>query len=142
MRKTALLLTAAAVLTGLVAATRATPAPAPAGASDKWEYCEVQFTGRERPVRPPPGGAPAPAANPAAVRFIGPDGEELEAATWEEMAQKLKAPDAKTEATEAAHRVRVLNQLGSQGWELVASRTEGSTLTGNTTWTFKRKAAR
>ena len=91
-----------AFLTGLVVATRAAPAPAPAGGTaDKWEYCEVQFTTRERALRGPPGG-PAPAANPSAVRFLGPDGEEMEATTWEEMAQKLKAPDAKKEATRAS----------------------------------------
>jgi hypothetical protein len=138
MRKTALLLAALLAVTGLVVATRAAPAPAPApGAQDKWEYCELQFANRERPVRP---GA-APVANPAVVRFVGPDGDELEAANWEEMAQKLKAPDAKKEATEATHRVRVLNQLGSQGWELISTRSESS-ISGNTTMTFKRKVAR
>ena len=69
-------------------------------------------------------------------------GEELEAATWEEMAQKLKAPDPKKEATETSHRVRVLNQLGSQGWELVSNSSPASSFGGTTSWTFKRKVTK
>jgi len=61
------------------------------------------------------------------------------ASSWEDLAAKLKAPEAKSGATTvAAHRLRVLNHLGSQGWELISAGT-GSTLSP---WVFKRKVAK
>lgn len=88
-----------------------------------------------------PGGAAAQPDQPAQpvrprtrVRWVTGDGE-VEATSWEELASKLKAPEAKGTLSVAGHKVRVLNHLGNQGWELVSAGT-GST----SPWVFKRKA--
>ena len=44
-----------------------------------------------------------------------------------------------TEAAKRTAKLRVLNQLGRQGWELVAAQ---QSCTASGSWTFKRKAAR
>jgi hypothetical protein len=67
------------------------------------------------------------------VRWVTGDGE-TEADDWAALAGKLKAPAAAKGANAAAHRVKLLNHLGSQGWELVSSN-------GNL-MTFKRKLDR
>jgi hypothetical protein len=66
------------------------------------------------------------------VRWITAAGE-VEATSWEELAEKLKLPPARSGViTPAAHRLRVLNHLGGQGWELVSGGTAATSL-------FKRK---
>ena len=70
------------------------------------------------------------------VRWVNAD-EEVEATSWEDMATKLKAPPAKKDTRDAVYRVKVLNHLGSQGWELAGHTTEQ--FTGEDVWTFKRK---
>ncbi|MBI1914602.1 MAG: hypothetical protein HYS12_07670 [Planctomycetes bacterium] len=145
--------------------TQAAPAPVPGQAAkpvEKWEYAEIHYSSRifrggedglpggggrgGRGGGAPGGGAapaqPVQAAQPAlprlTVRWVTGDGELL-ASSWEELAAKLKAPEAKPGATTLiAHKLRVLNHLGSQGWEMI------STGTGSTTspWVFKRKVAK
>jgi hypothetical protein len=63
--------------------------------------------------------------------------DEVEASGWEDLATKIKAPAAKKGATPDAHRMKVLNHLGRQGWELVSHhKLDGN---GTAVWTFKRR---
>jgi hypothetical protein len=145
------------LLPAFVAAS--TAAPAPTARTERWEYAELydrsltfgprgeDLLGRlpvrgDRGDRAPRGAAdpaqpdqpPRPARPRVTVRWITADGE-IEATSWAELAATLKAPAAKADATAAAHKVRVLNHLGSQGWELI-SVGSGSAAP----WVFKRKA--
>ena len=158
---------AATLFVVCVGMTQAAPAPSQtAKPAEKWEYGEIYSSSRifrggedELPGRggrggrggfpggggaPGGGAAPAQAVQPAqpalprlAVRWVTGDGE-IVASSWEELATKLKAPEAKPSATTpVAHRLRVLNHLGSQGWELV------SVGMGTTSpWVFKRRVAK
>jgi hypothetical protein len=78
-------------------------------------------------------------ARPAqtAIRWITGD-EEVETTGWDAMATKLNAPPAKKNATEASHRLRVLNRLGAEGWEMMAHHPR-EFVAGEEVWTFKRK---
>jgi hypothetical protein len=119
----------------------AEPGPEPPAKGDRWEYCEVHYrptTARAAkqagwgkgggPGAGAPGGAGgaggaggmAQAAKAARVmvRLVTAD-DEIDASSWDDLATKLKAPAAKKGATAASHKLRVLNHLGRQGWELV-----------------------
>jgi hypothetical protein len=86
------------------------------------------------------GAGPAMAARPAqtTICWITAD-EEIETKGWDAMATKINAPPAKKNATEASHRLRVLNRLGVDGWELIAHQPRDFP-GGDEIWTFKRKA--
>ena len=125
------------------AMTRAAPAPPPsAPPPERWEYGELMYIPAGRSVRvvaPAPGGpAPPLVAGPRATWAAGE--EEVEAGTWEELAAKLKAPEGRKAESPAAPKLRVLNHLGRQGWELVAV-TQPLTASATTvsTFVFKRK---
>jgi hypothetical protein len=143
--KTALGLAAAFLLVGLFAT--AAPAPASKPNVDRWEYCEIQTTYTVTAAAAP--GAAAGGALPAraalvrvrkiAIRLVV-DGEEIETTSWEDLAAKLKAPAAKANATAAGQKLRVLNHLGKEGWELVGHNRD--TFSAADVWTFKRKAVK
>jgi hypothetical protein len=71
------------------------------------------------------------------IRWITAD-EEVETTGWDALATKMNAPAAKKGATESSHRLRVLNRLGAEGWEMVAHH-PSELSAGAETWTFKRK---
>jgi len=79
----------------------------------------------------------AVAVRRTAVRWVTAD-EEVEVTTWDALAAKVKAPAAKKNATETTHRLRVLNALGADGWELV-SHQRGEVRSMPEVWTFKRR---
>ncbi len=66
--------------------------------------------------------------------------EEVDATSWDDLATKLKILPAKKDAKTPVSKMKVLNYLGSQGWEMV-SHHEPIT-SGATVWTFKRKVAK
>src|SRR6266540_5597373 len=133
---------------------------------EKWEDGAIHYSSRtfrggedELPARggrggqcgfPGGGGAPGGGALPAqpgqpaqparprlTVRWVTGD-SEIDATSWEDLAAKLKVPAAKPGATTpVAHKLRVLNQLGSQGWEMVSAGTGTAAI-----WVFKRKVAK
>jgi hypothetical protein len=131
---------------GMAVAAFAPPCPAAPQLGDKpvrFEYAELQFraTTAARIVIGRVGGAapapPAAAAEPT-VRWTTGDDEFL-VKGWEELAEKLKAPSPKkADATVTMHKLRVLNKLGAEGWEMVEhTGTDGTS--GLATWTFKRR---
>jgi len=71
------------------------------------------------------------------IRFTTGD-EEITVKSWEELADKLKAPAPKKEGTENVHRLRVWNRLGADGWEPAEHSGPASSL-GTGTWVFKRR---
>jgi hypothetical protein len=123
-----------------------TPSPAAPALGDKpprFEYAELQFRQTAAAGRIVIGGAGvaqpvAPAAAQPTVRWTTGD-DEVIVKTWEELAEKLKAPSPKKEgATVTQQKLRVLNKLGADGWEMVEhTGTDGTT--GLATWTFKRR---
>jgi len=67
---------------------------------------------------------------------------------WEAMAEQLKMPALKKDAlkdvkkydVDAIQRLRILNHLGGQGWEIISyARNEKD---GSTLWLFKRRVGK
>src|SRR5262245_18516256 len=112
----------------------AAPAPVPATTTEKWEYAELRV-GRTT-LRAPVAGQPAQAAQPM-IHWVTSD-EDMEVHGWEDLATKLKAPEAKMNVSSNTHRMRALNQLGAEGWELLA-RQPADGVRGSEVLTFKRK---
>jgi hypothetical protein len=124
--------------------------PEPARKGDRWEYAELHYSPATRTIKGgvrggaggggfggggPGGGGPAAAVmTKATARWITADGE-TEGEGWDGLAAKLKAPAAGKDAKPAAHKVKLLNHLGREGWELVST-------SDGTVWTFKRKATK
>ncbi len=69
------------------------------------------------------------------IRWVTGD-DEIEATSWEDLGAKIKVPPAKKGASAEAHKMKVLNFLGSQGWEMVSNQSE---LVSQSVLTFKRK---
>ncbi|HKB03788.1 MAG TPA: hypothetical protein VKD90_16305 [Gemmataceae bacterium] len=85
-----------------------------------------------------PGGAGGgfgmqPAATESSIRWATAQ-EEVVTKEWEEMADKLKAPAPKKQSPLTVHRLRVLNALSADGWEML-DRPLGD---GSNTWSFRR----
>src|SRR5262249_53389640 len=75
------------------------PAPAPAAEkAERWEHGEVSFLRKPKSM----------------ARWITARAT-VEAGSWEGLAVKLKAPEAGKGATEATHRLRVMDRLSAQG---------------------------
>ena len=141
---------AAIVASTFVGSSRAAPAPVP---GEKWEYAEIStsLTATRGPgrfddprARPQPGQPDQPrrVVRQTMIRFATAEGE-VEAASWQELATKLKAPEPKSGGTSAAsQRLRVLNYLGSQGWEVVSGGGGGAWSTSSSSLLLKRKARR
>lgn len=120
--------------------------PEPQKKGDRWEYAELHHTagvlrgafgggggvGGGGKGGGGGGGQVLPAKLKAKMTWVTGDGE-TEGESWDDLAAKLKAPAAK-DAKPAASKVKLLNYLGDQGWELVSS--DGSVMT------FKRKATK
>jgi hypothetical protein len=119
-------------------------APALGDKPPRWEYAElhVQRSIVMRPAVPALPGAGGAAANPAppptvTVRWATGD-EEVQAESWEQLAEKFKAPAAKKDGTPTVHKLRVFNRLGADGWEVVEHTGTDGTV-GTATWLFKRR---
>ena len=137
-------LLATVLATGALMGTPAlVAAPAPADKSPCWEYAELHVqpaAGPPRPIAPAlaGGGNPMPVAPaPVTVRWATGD-EDVRADGWGQLAEKLKAPAPKGEATPTVHKLRVFNRLGADGWEL-AQHTGTDGMVGTATWIFRRR---
>lgn len=134
-------LTATGLLISVILAAAA-PAPEPAvKGADKWEYCEIQA----RETAAEKGGV-AGAGQPLVpwtVRWIT-AGDMVETLGWEDMATMMKAPPpAKKDAPPLTHKMRVMNYLGSEGWEMVSyHKPAGAGAAAVSVWIFKRKVAK
>jgi hypothetical protein len=149
--KTFLALTSLALLS-----LPAVAAPTLADKPPKWEYAELTFRSTAgRPARVDPDGVPmATVQATTTIRWITNDGE-IDAKGWDELADMLKMKGFKKEGSAALQKVRMLNILGSEGWELMeqqggntattfgpgdrSSKSSGFGSTGTTTWLLKRR---
>jgi len=133
-------------------ASRGPAAPALTDKPVKWEYAELQYRafGPQQAAMMGPGGRigvvvggapagggpgpgmPAAAPQPTPIVFVTAD-EEIQAPDWKAMADKLKAPAAKGEGSGDMHRLRILNRLSADGWEVYEHPSTYS-------WTFRRRA--
>jgi len=132
-------LTAALVLVLSATTTTAAPAPPPTRTVEKFEYCEIQLIPTRRGG---PGGAQP--AQMETIRLTTGD-EEIEVTSWEDLATKLKAPEGKKDSTATMHKMRVINFLGDQGWELVSCTQTSSPIASigsMGSWSFKRKVTK
>jgi hypothetical protein len=116
----------------------------------RWEYAELSYRGG-RAARAK-DDTEIPAVQPV-IRWTTGEGE-IEAKSWTELGEKLKAPSFKKDASATLQRIQLLNYLGSEGWEMVGQQGTSTpaafgppdrvgpatTLTGSGTWTFKRRA--
>ena len=130
-----------AVLAALVGGSSGTAAPALGEKAARWEYAELHVQRAAVVIRPlpiaPGGAAAAPAQVNLTIRWSTLD-EEITAESWEQLAEKLKAPASKKEGGPNVHKLRVLNRLGADGWEMAEhTGTDGTTGTAN--WVFKRR---
>jgi hypothetical protein len=131
----------------------------PAAAQDKpvkYEYAELRLSrtfggpggfgggpfpgGPGAPGFPAPGAAPGPGGPPGftpqpTIRWTTGE-EEQTFKDWDELAEKLKAAPAKKDSPPTVHKLRVLNKLSADGWEIL-DRPAADALSG--TWTFRRR---
>jgi len=56
--------------------------------------------------------------------------DSVTAESWAGMAEKLKAPAMRKETVAAHDRVRVLNRLGAEGWEVYARQPDDTSIRG------------
>jgi len=142
-------------LVALFLTTAAVTAAPALAEKPKWEYAEVTF--RTVPARP--GGVDADgnqvAATPSSmtIRWLSVAGE-VEAKSWAELAEKLKATTFKKDGSLPLQKLQILNAFGADGWELMDQQTgttttafggpgsgergtRTSTATGS--WLFKRR---
>jgi len=139
--------------TAIVAGLLALPGVAAPQLPEKprWEYAELSYRGGRAARAKDDTEIPAVQS---AVRWITGEGE-IEAKSWTELGEKLKAPPFKKDASITLQRIQLLNFLGSEGWEMVGQqggtspasfvardepRGPATMITGSGTWTFKRRA--
>jgi len=138
-----------AVMAALISATlvaAADPEPEPGVRPEgRWQYAELHQ--RETPARMMDDGS---VIEGKVITTWSTSAAKVSGDGWEDMAKKLKAP-APAKAAEVNHKLRVMDQLGAQGWELVsvelpAPRTAAvrgaASARPSTTWLFKRKLAK
>jgi hypothetical protein len=127
-------------------------APALADKPVRYEFGELRYLRGGQPRANPFGGglgqpgapagkqpAPAPAPQPAAqlsARWTTTD-DEIEGKNWEELADKLKAPAAKKEGSVTIHKLRILNKLCADGWEMLDHQVPEDV--SNQVWAFRRR---
>jgi hypothetical protein len=64
--------------------------------------------------------------------------EQVEGENWEGLAKKMKIPVAKKKLSDAVYKIKVLNYLGSKGWELIGIQSDSQP----GSWTFKRQISK
>ena len=102
-------------------------APALAEKPPRWEYAELTF--RSLPGRPKgvdaDGNEIAAVPPSMTVKWVSATGE-VTTKGWEELAEKLKLLGFKSEGSAALQKIRMLNALGGEGWELMEQHTSSS----------------
>lgn len=105
--------------------------------AERWEYGELRHHERSGTVVEPEKKFMSSIEWTSAEGFVRGYG-------WERMGDVLKSPVVnadeprveKKDVSESLHRIRVLNHLGRQGWEMISTSTSDER--GSSIWTFKR----
>lgn len=94
----------------------------------KWEYGElaVSRTFPARPAGKDADGNDVPAVPAKTIIRWTTGAGDVSVNGWEELAEKLKAP-VKKEDSVSFQKIKVLNVLGTDGWELVEQQTSTQT---------------
>jgi hypothetical protein len=128
-----------AFVVAIAITTTGQTAPALGDRPTKWEYAEL--TWQYTRLLPPKGQAGGVGADSVTVKWITAD-QTIEAKGWDEIGDKIKVPTIKDEAPAAQRKMRMLNRLGSDGWEMVDHRSTSNNINndyGIDHWTFKRR---
>jgi hypothetical protein len=155
MRKPHLFLLLVCALTLLTFAPTATTAPALGDKPPRYEYAELTF-GRVLPRQaqfggggpgggqfggqPGPGGrgGGGPAQVSATIKWTTGE-EEIEVEKWSDLADKLKAPAPKKDSPQGVHKLRVLNKLSADGWEMMDQSLSDVRSPAIAGWSFRRR---
>lgn len=135
MRKLLAVLAVAALGLGLFV-NRGPAAPAIGDRPVKFEYAELVYSDRFVAPAPQPGAFPGPGVRQVTVVWSTSQ-DEVEAKSWDDLADKLKAPAPKKPGSETVQRLRVFDRLGAEGWEVSEHVQKG--INGPVTWAFKRR---
>jgi hypothetical protein len=150
MRKLLIVALLAGALALVTFVPRATTAPALSDKPVRYEYAELtygrvaqpQFGGGGRGGGQfggqPGGGGNAAGRVTTTIRWTTGE-EEVEVQEWSELGDKLKAPAPKKESPQSVHRLRVLNKLSADGWEMLDRPLGESRAFSATGWSFRRR---
>ena len=140
MRKPVVCLLAGALALGFLV-PGGTAAPALGDKPVRYEYAElssVRIAAGPAVAGPPGAGNLAPAGFRTAIRWTTGE-EEVEVGDWSELGDRLKAPVPKKESPLNVHRLRVLNKLSADGWEMLDRPLGDGRSTGGAGWSFRRR---
>jgi hypothetical protein len=98
----------------------------------RYEFAELRYS---RYSTSAPGG---PLMTKTDIRWVTAEGE-VQADGWAELAGKLNAADGKKEGTAGVHKMRVLNHLSAEGWEVVERPVLEGASAGGSAWQFRRR---
>lgn len=136
MRKPHLFFILVCALSLLIFAPNATTAPALGDKPPKYEYAELTFPRIPGMALRGKAGPAGPAA--ATIRWTTGD-EEIEAEEWSGLADKLKAPAPKKESPQNVYKLRVLNKLSADGWEMMDQSLRDTPSPAMMGWSFRRR---
>lgn len=152
MRNAHLFLLLVCALSLLTLAPNATTAPALGDKPPRYEYAEQTF-GRVLPRQAQFGGGgpggqfggqPAPGGRGGLAQLSTPikwttGEEEIEVQEWSELADKLKAPAPKKDSPQGVHKLRVLNKLSADRWEMMDQSLSDVRSPAIMGWSFRRR---
>jgi hypothetical protein len=157
MRKAHLFLLLVGALSLLTFAPNATTAPALGDKPVKYEYAELTFSrllerqaqwgggfggggpgGGQFGGQAGGGGGPAAGRVAPSIRWTTGQ-EEIEVEVWSDLADKLKAPATKKESPQSVHKLRVLNKLSADGWEMMDQSLGDTRFPAIMGWSFRRR---
>jgi hypothetical protein len=117
---------------------RGSSAPASAGRATV-EYGELRYTANLLVREGQPGQPkPQPVRQVTANWYTA--AGAVEAKEWKDLGDKLRAPGAKDDASPLALRLRVLDRLGADGWEVYEHERPANGFGGSTeTWMLRRR---
>ena len=120
MKKLVILFALTAVVALGSFASRVPAAPALADRPVRYEFAELSYSHGNRSN---PAFVPGQQGVPQVIPFISArfstSDEEIEGNSWEDLANRLKAPSPKKESPATVHKLRVLNKLNADGWEVI-----------------------
>jgi hypothetical protein len=120
MRKMVILSVAALAVTLVLFLPSNPAAPALGDKPIKWEYGELTTKRTVVEAPPAPGGKGQGNDHVIKTTLVWiTQTEEFEGDNWKNLADKLKAPPRKDPGSTIQEKLRLMNHLGADGWELI-----------------------